>query len=190
MKTERGYQRAYLRAPYYEPVLFGDEGYVHRARAVNISEGGILLDEIPEFPGEEIVPMLLRLPNYPYFKNFTLLRMQTFTRDLFPSKIIRVRSRMVRRLKATTDVDDVFQPRFGLQFMDIGAMEQKMVGEYVGVFASNLIYLQMLIDSWNTDEDIRAKTRALADILGYAHIGKVSELRHQVTHDYRSLQWL
>jgi hypothetical protein len=71
----------------------------------------------------------------------------------------------------------------------LGDHEQKYISEYVSVFASNLIYLQMLIDSWNTDEDIRLKTRALADILGYQKIEKISELRRQIGHDYQSLQW-
>jgi len=190
MKKERGYQRAHLRAPFKGPVLFGDEGHVHKARAVNLSEGGILLDELPEFPSTERVPLMIQLPTYPYFKNFSLLKMQTFALDLFPSKVIRTQAQMVRRVGVTTDVDDVFQARFGIQFLNLGEAERRIISEYVSVFSSNLIYLQMLIDSWNTDEDIRLKTRALADILGYEKLTKVAELRHRVTLDYRSLQWL
>lgn len=190
MKTERGYQRAHLRSPYKEPVLFGDEGFVHKGRALNISEGGLLLDEVPSFPAHEFVPLMLHLPNFPYFKNFTLIRMQTFAKDIFPAKVIRAKGQMVRRIGSTTRVDDVFKPRFGLKFTELGGHEQKLISDYVSVFASNLIYLQMLIDSWNTDEEIRLKTRALADILGYGDIEKISELRHQITHDYLSLQWL
>lgn len=190
MKKERGYQRAHLRAPFKSPVLFGDEGHVHKARAVNLSEGGILLDELPEFPSTERVPLMIQLPTYPYFKNFSLLKMQTFALDLFPSKVIRTQAQMVRRVGVTTDVDDVFQARFGIQFLNLGEAERRTISEYVSVFSSNLIYLQMLIDSWNTDEDIRLKTRALADILGYDKLTKVAELRHRVTVDYRSLQWL
>ncbi len=190
MITERGYQRAHLRAPYKEPVLFGDEGFVHKGRSLNISEGGLLLDQIPSFPANEAVPLMIHLPNYPYFKNFSLLKIQTFAKDIFPTKVIRVQGQMVRRIGNTTNVDDIFKPRFGIKFIDLGGHEQKMIGDYVSVFASNLIYLQMLIDSWNTDEDIRLKTRALADLLGYEEIEKLAELRHQVMHDYRSLQWL
>ncbi len=190
MKKERGYQRGHLRAPFKGPVLFGDESYVHRARAVNISEGGLLLDELPEFPAKDRVPLMVQLPTQTYFKNFSLIKLQTFSPDLLPAKIIRAQAQMVRRIGVTTDVDDVFQARFGIQFLNLGEGERRTIAEYVSVFASNLIYLQMLIDSWNTDEDIRLKTRALADILGYRHLVKVAELRHVVTQDYRSLQWL
>lgn len=186
---QRGYQRAHLRAPYHEPVLFGDADFVHKARALNISEGGLLLDEIPNFPSEDEVPLLLHLPSYPYFKNFTLLKLLTFTRDLFPTKVIRARGQMVRRTGETTSVDDVFRPRFGIQFASLGTGEQKLIADYVSVYASNLIYLQMLIDSWNTDEEIRQKTRALAHILNYQHVEKIAELRRHVSHDYQSLQW-
>lgn len=190
MKKERGYQRAYLRAPFSGPVLFGDEGYIHKARAVNVSEGGLLLDELPEFPAMERVPLMVQIPTHTYFKNFSLLKLETFSLDLLPAKIVRAQAQMVRRLGPTTDVDDVFQPRFGIQFLNLGEAERRIISEYVSVFASNLIYLQMLIDSWNTDEDIRLKTRALANVLGYREHVKIAELRHAVTVDYRSLQWL
>jgi hypothetical protein len=190
MKRAWAYQRSHLRAPYQEAVLFGDEGFVHRARAVNLSEGGMLLSELPEFPAIERVPLLLRIPNYPHFRNFTLLKLQTFSSELFPAKIIRAQGQMVRRVGNTTDVDDVFRARFGIQFLHITDNEKKIIADYVSVFTSNLIYLQMLLDSWNTDEDIRLKTRALAAILGYTDLTRVSDLRQSVTQDYLSMQWL
>lgn len=187
---ERSYQRAHLRAPYREPVLFGDDDHIHKGRALNLSEGGLLLDEIPSFPAEAEVPLMLHIPTYPYFKNFNLLKMKTFSRDLFTTKIIRVKGLMVRRIGATSSVDQIFAARFGIKFADIGAHEQKIIADYVSVFASNLIYLQMLIDSWNTDEDMKHRTRELAKILGYGEIERISLLRHQLSHDYSSLQWL
>ena len=57
-------------------------------------------------------------------------------------------------------------------------------------FASNLVYLQTLIDSFNTDDEIKERVRALAEILGYDQIEKIAQLRAQVGHDYKSLQWL
>ncbi len=190
IQRERSYQRAHLRAPYKEPVLFGDEGRIHKGRALNISEGGLLLDQVPSFPAEAEVPLMLHIPTYPYFKNFNLLKMKTFSRDLFSTKIVRVTGLMVRRIGTTTSVDQIFAARFGIKFAEIGAHEQKIIGDYVSVFASNLIYLQMLIDSWNTDEDMKLRTRELSKILGYGDIERISELRQQVSHDYLSLQWL
>src|SRR5690606_14868099 len=93
----KNYQRKHLRAPFSGPVLFADGENVLKARAVNISEGGLLLDEIPSFPELDEVSMIISLPQLPSLKNFSLLKMQTFSRELFPSKVIRVTGRMVRR---------------------------------------------------------------------------------------------
>lgn len=189
MRGTRSYQRAHLRAPYREAVLFGDQGHIHRARALNISEGGLLLDELPEFPEREEVGLLLRVPVMPAFRNYDLLKLQTFSGDLFAAKVIRAKGQLVRQSGSRSQVDEIFRPRFGLQFSGLSAIAQRHISDYVEVFASNLIYLQMLIDSWNTDEDIRLKTRALARVLGYRDEVSIAELRHQVGHDYLSLQW-
>ena len=187
---DRSYQRAHLRAPYREPVLFGDETNIHKGRALNISEGGLFLDEVPSFPSVAEVPLMIHIPTYPYFKNFNLLKMKSFSPELFITKVIRVKGIMVRRAGPTSSVDQIFAPRFGIKFSEIGEHEQKIISDYVSVFSSNLIYLQMLIDSWNTDEDMKLRTRELAKILGYGDTERISELRHQVSHDYLSLQWL
>ena len=67
---------------------------------------------------------------------------------------------------------------------------QMAIKEYVKVFSSNLIYLQVLIDSLNTDEKNIEKARLLASILGYDKDQKISVLFKKVQHDYQSLQWL
>ena len=188
--NQRSYQRKHLRAPYKGPVLFGDQNFVFKASSINISEGGILLDQMPQFPGEGDVPLMMAIPQFPYFKNFSLLKMQTFSHDLFAKKIIRVQARMVRREEAVQSIDNIFRSRFGLMFTSIGPRDQKIIDDYVTTFASNLIYLQTMIDSFNTDEEIKVKTRALASILGYKEVEKIALLRALVTHDYRSLQWL
>ncbi len=188
--TSRNYHRKYLRAPYKGPVLFADQDFVFKASAINISEGGLLLDQMPHFPGEGEVSLMLSLPQFPYFKNFSLLKMQTFSHDLFAKKIIRVKAVMVRREQAVQSIDNIFRSKFGLMFADIDPKDQKIIDEYVTTFASNLVYLQTMIDSFNTDEEMKFKTRALATILGYKDIEKIALLRSLVSHDYRSLQWL
>jgi lipoate-protein ligase A len=133
---------------------------------------------------------MLSIPQFPYFKNFSLLKMQTFSHDLFAKKIVRVKAVMVRREQAVQSIDNIFRSRFGLMFSEIDPKDQKIIDDYVTTFASNLVYLQTMIDSFNTDEEMKFKTRALATILGYKDIEKIALLRSLVTHDYRSLQWL
>jgi c-di-GMP-binding flagellar brake protein YcgR len=189
MQVERNYQRKYLRAPYKEPVLYQGDGFVFKAHTLNISQGGLLLDQIPFFPDMEVVPMMLSLPQHPYFKNFNLSKLESFNNDLFAKKIVRVNCQIVRKLEIESVVDEVFTSRIGLKFIELDEQTEKKIIDYVNVFSSNLIYLQVLMDSLNADSQNLAKTRALSSILKYQEGIKISELRKQVMHDYKSLQW-
>lgn len=191
MFTQRDYQRKHLRAPYKEAILFVDDNFVFKASTLNISEGGILLDQIPHFPEEdEDVPMLISLPQYPYFKNFSLEKLKNFSSDIFPKKVARLRCKMVRKIGMESKVDEVFVSRIGIKFTEVPAQAQKEISEYVDVFASNLIYLQMLIDSLHSDEKNLEKIRTLSNILNYDEDLKMAHLYKKVQHDYQSLQWL
>lgn len=191
MFTQRDYQRKHLRAPYKEPVLFVDDNFVFKASTLNISEGGMLLDQIPHFPeNEEEVPIMLSLPQFPYFKNFSLEKLQNFSADIFPKKVVRLKAQMVRRIGMESKIDEVFVSRIGLRFTDVDAFAQKNISDYVNVFASNLIYLQMLIDSIHASEKNIQKVRVLSEILNYPVDMKVAQLYKEVQHDYKSLQWL
>jgi hypothetical protein len=187
---KKNYQRLHLRAPYHENILFSDEGFVFKAQTLNISEGGILLDKLPHFPSREDVPMIISLPQFPYFKNFTLERLKLFTPNFFEAKVLRVKCQMVRRINTTTDINQVFISRIGIKFTEIGRVEQKIIADYVETFSSNLIYLQILLDSIQADKKNLEKVQILSKILGYELDLKIALLRKQVTDDYRSLQWL
>lgn len=187
---KKNYQRRHLRAPFKESVLYADGSYVLRASTLNISEGGLLIDELPSFPETDQVPLMIPIPQLPPLKNFTLLKMQTFSKELFPRHIIRAKAKMVRREELSQNLDNIFRSRFGLEFIRISAADQKQIEEFVMTFSSNLIYLQTLIDSFNTDEETKIRVRTLAKILGYYETDKIAQLRSTVTHDYKSLQWL
>lgn len=186
----KSYQRRHLRAPFKESILYADGPYVLKAQALNISEGGILLGELPSFPAKDEVPLLISLPQLPSLKNFSLLKMQTFSKELFSRHVIRARARMVRREELSQNLDNIFRSKFGLEFIHITPQDQKQIEEFVTTFSSNLIYLQTLIDSFNTDEETKVRVRTLARILGYDTTEKIAHLRALVTHDYKSLQWL
>lgn len=186
----KNYQRRHLRAPYREQILYADGSYVLKASTLNISEGGLLVDELPSFPETDEVPLLISLPQIPQLKNFSLLKLQTYSQDLFPRHVIRVKARMVRRQELAKNIDNIFKAKFGLEFIRIMPLDQKHVQDFVTTFASNLIFLQTLMDSYNTDDETKEKVRTLAKILGYNSAEKISQLRSTVTSDYKSLQWL
>lgn len=191
MIVDRGYQRTHLRAPYKEPILYVDDNFVFKASTLNISEGGILLDQIPHFPEEsEDVPLMISLPQYPYFKNFSLEKLNNFSADIFPKKIIRVKGKMARKIGIKSKTDEVFASMIGIKYTEVSPLAERLISEYVNVFASNLIYLQMLIDNIQTSDKHLQKIRALSRILNYKEDMKVAQLYKIVQHDYRSLQWL
>lgn len=185
----KNYQRKHLRAPFRDTVLYADGDYVLKGRALNLSEGGVYMDEMPSFPEEDEVAIMFSLPQLPSLKNFSILKMQTFSKDLFEQKVIRARAVLARRDKLSQSIDNIFRSRFGLQFVKILELDQHYIENYVETFAANLIYLQTLIDSFNTDEETKLRARMLAQILGYKETEKISHLRAAVTLDYKSLQW-
>lgn len=186
----KNYQRRHLRAPLKEFILYSSNQYVLKARAINISEGGLLIDELPSFPDHDEVPVMFCLQETPLLKNFSLLKLQTFTLDLFPKHVLRAKAKMVRRVHLSQNLENIFMSRFGLEFIRITPGDLKIIDTYVMNFSANLIYLQTLIDSFNTDEETKLKVRTLAKILGYDHTEKISQLRNTVTTDYKSLVWL
>lgn len=187
---EKNYQRRHLRAPFKETVLYADGSFVFKTTTLNISEMGMLIDQLPGFPESDHIPMLIPIPQLPSLKNFSVLKLQTFSKELFPRHVIRAKARIVRRAELSQNLDNIFKSRFGLEFTRISAQDQKQIEEFVKVFTSNLIYLQTLIDSFNTDDETKIRVRVLAKILGYSEIEKISQLRTTVSHDYKSLQWL
>lgn len=188
---KKDYQRTFLRAPYKEAILYIDDNFVFKASSLNLSEGGLLLDQVPHFPEEsEDVPIIISLPQFPYLKNYTLEKLHSFSADIFPKKVIRLKCKMVRKIGIKSKVDEVFTSQIGLKFTDVDPLGQKVIQEYVNVFASNIIYLQVLIDSLHADKKNLEKIRLLSNILNYDSSMKIAKLHKTVQHDYKSLQWL
>ncbi len=186
----KDYQRRHLRAPYREDILFADGPYVLKARAMNISEGGLLLSEIPSIPGNDEVPVIFALSKLPVLKNFSLLKLQTFTHEIFSRQVIRAMVRIVRREQLATNLESIFKVRVGLEFVRVSEQDARCLEEFVANFTANLIFLQTLIDSFNTDDETRQKARTMARIMGYGETDRIAELRATVTADYKGLQWL
>lgn len=187
--TTGSYQRRYLRAPLKERLLFADGSNVLLARALNISEDGMLVDELPNFPDADEVPLMLSVPVLPMLKNASLLQLQTFTQDMIERKIIRAKARIVRKMELSQNLDNIFKSKFGLQFVRLLPDDRKNIEQYVASFSSNLVHLQTLIDTYNSDEMTRSRSKALAAVLGYRE-EKIAQLRMMVEQDYQSLQWI
>ena len=188
--TERDYQRKYLRAPYWQYVLFLDKGHVFKGRGLNISEGGILLDEIGHLPEDEVNDFLVYLPEYPLFKNYNFEKIMNFNPEHFTGQSIRFKAKLVRRNNSSNHVNGVFLSQIGFEMVEISKVNLMKLSHYIDVFSGNLIYLQVLLDNINSDKNNLLKFRKLASYLGHNYEEKLSVMRVNIEHEYKSLQWL
>jgi hypothetical protein len=181
LKSDRGYQRKHLRAPYHFEALYAFDGKMQKVACLNLSEGGMLLKGLDFFPQQE-TNVLISLPQFPPFKNFTIEKLKDFSLDIFPKKVIAAKVKLVRLDKIGLTA--------GVQFVQLAAPHQKFIAEYVESLLSNIIHLLTLIDSVNFDPESLTKTRYMSKLMGYGAEIKIAHLRQIITHEYRSLQWL
>ena len=187
MGLDHSYQRKHLRAPFKIEVLYTDEGQIFKAGSLNLSEQGILLTSHSHLPGEnKDLPAMTQIPQYPYFKNFTLEKIKTYSSSLLPSKFIKFNFQVMRSFSNGNEG----VRNMGTMITSIDGKDLLVISNYVAVFSSNLIYLLVLIDSLDTDKLNLDRVRTLADILGYDGSSKMALLRKRLEADYQSLQWL
>jgi hypothetical protein len=184
------YQRRYLRAPHKGRMLYLDGKHVHTAQVLNISEDGLFVENIPNFPEEEELPVMLSLPQYPLLKGLTFDDLTQFRPENLSRTIFRAKVRIVRKGDLARDISNLFKAKVGMQYVRILPHDKKVIEEYVSTFGINLIHLQTLIDAYNFDEDAKTRTRIVAKLLGYQENTKMSQLRIMIASDYQSLQWL
>ena len=151
----------------------------------------MLLDQVPHFPEPgHSAPLMISLPQYPLFKNFSLERLKSFNDEILRPKVVRLNCEVIRKFGESNSIDEVFSTKVGAKFLDLDTATKKAISSYVDVFAGNLIYLQILLDNMNSDDEGLEKVRELSKILNYDPDMKISQLRKEIHHDYKSLQWL
>jgi hypothetical protein len=133
---------------------------------------------------------MIKLPQFPLLKNFNLERLRNYNPEHLEDKVIRFSATLARKINIQSRVEGVFISQIGLKIDDISQFNQAKVANYVDVFSSNLIYLQVLIDTMNSDKKNLETIRIVSEILGYSKYDKISLLRKIVEIDYKGLQWL
>lgn len=176
----------YLRAPLMNQVLYECDDYAHRCHSVNISEGGVLLENLPIVPEIKAIPLVVPLPQYPEFSSLTPDKLINLEVHQLPIDVLRVRARMVRSMEGRSAVDKVFVTKIGCEFVMLPENVQQSISEYVRTYAKNIIYLLNLFERGAKVEQIKNCAR----LLGYVRDEKISLLRMQVLHDYQSLDSL
>lgn len=181
-----GFRREYLRSPLVADVLFVADGHVHKARTVNISEGGVLLEALPMVPEINAMPLMLPLIQFPSFSRMSHDFLKSMKVEQFERAVIRSKARLVRSFEGHSAVDKIFVPKIGCEFVASKEDAQKIIADYVAMSAKNIVFLLGLFErSANVD-----LTRNVAKVLGYDSEQKLILLRQKILHDYQSLESL
>lgn len=184
------FQRKHVRAPLRSTCLYVDGEHVFKAKTLNVSEGGLLLSELPHIPEINSLPMMMAMPVYPKLANLTLEDLKQIDVENLPRKILKVKSRLVRSYEGQTNVDKVFINFIGCEFYYTSEEFREYITEYVETFARNTVYLLSLFESLNKRSEQLETLRYVAHILGYDRRMKIPLLRAKVLHDYQSLESL
>lgn len=183
-------QRKFLRAPLKSTALYVDGEHVFKSRTLNLSEGGVLLSELPHVPEINSLPLAISLIVYPRFQGMSYDDLKTLSVDDFERKIIKTKVRMVRSFENQSNVDRIFVNFIGCEFYNPEEDFKMTVFNYVETFAKNTVYLLSLFESLGNRVEQLETLRTVAHLLGYDRRMKVPLLRAKVLHDYQSLESL
>lgn len=181
------FKRVFLRAPIKTFGLYQDDEHVFKAKLVNISEGGLLLEGLPHFPEVPGIPLLLDLPDIPDLLAMSASEVMALRPENFKRSIIRIKARLIRRYDQKSEVDDIFMTKIGCEFVKVDENEKVIIREYVLRFTKNIVYLLNQFEAGKKDPELLRKT---AELLGYRDEKRISFLRQKVLHDYQSLESL
>lgn len=189
-KNDPRLQRKYLRAPLKSICLYVDGEHVFKARVLNISEGGLLLSELPHIPEINSLPLAIDLLQFPRLATMNLDQLKSLNPEEFPRTILKTKGRMVRTFEGQSNVDRIFVNFIGCEFFNPTPEFKIAVFHYVETFAKNTVYLLSLFESLGNRAEQLELLRTVAHILGYDRRMKIPLLRAKVLHDYQSLESL
>jgi hypothetical protein len=184
------FKRTSLRSPLKAFILFENEGYVFKAQTLNISEGGVLLSDLPIVPEINAIPLMLSIPKFPELSSLSHDVIKNLKIDDLDKDIFRMKARLVRTFEGKSAVDKIFVTQIGCEFVKPSETNIKLISNYVSTFAKNIIYLLNLFESMNKNPKNIELIRVVADLLGYDSNEKIAMLRLKVLHDYQSLESL
>ena len=183
-------QRKFLRAPLKSQALYVDGEHVFKSKILNISEGGMLLSELPHIPEISSLPVAFNLIFYPRFQGMPFEDLKQLTVDDFERTIMKTKVRMARSFENQSNVDRVFINFIGCEFYNPAPEFKHAVSQYVESFTKNTVYLLSLFESLGNRTEQLEVLRTVAHLLGYDRRMKIPLLRAKVLHDYQSLESL
>lgn len=186
-KMSSRFQRVFLRAPLKTNALYQDDDFVLKAKLINISEGGVLVENLPHIPEVPAIPLLLDLPQIPDLVTLPAGQLINLKINDLERDIVRIKARLVRKFEGESEVEKLFVTKIGCEFVKADESERAIIREYVLRFTRNIVFLLNQFESSKKDLTVLRKT---AEVLGYDGEERIAFLRQKVLHDYQSLESL
>jgi len=183
-------QRKFIRAPLKSAALYVDGEHVFKAKIINLSEGGVLLSELPHFPEAKIISLAISLIHYPRLSAMGHEELKQLDVADFERSVIKSKVKIMRNFENQTNVDRIFINFVGCEFYNVTPEFKIVILNYVESFTKNMVYLLSLFESLGNRSEQLEVLRTVAHILGYDRRMKVPLLRAKVLHDYQSLESL
>lgn len=184
------HRRGYLRSPLKTTFLYVDDGHVFKGKINNISEGGVLLGEMPHIPDEKLFSILIDLPKFPEFSKYSLKKMMFLDADNLEREIIKAEVKIIRTFDGISEVERIFINNIGGEFSIISARDREKISKYVTTYAKNIVYLLGYFEIGMKKKEHLDLVRSLLFLMGYNGREKISILREKLLHDYQSLESL
>lgn len=190
MMEKYPYRRKHLRAPVGHHLIVNGPSGPQKAKLVNISEGGLLIEghfNIDPEEGHHVIDRCLaNLFIPPKLRQLSVLQQKNMTREVCRNCVLPVRIRPVR-LESVEESDSSFI-RLGAAFDTPDSTLKSTVAGYVESMRDNLFFLQSLLDSLPLGGQSEGKIFKVAKMLGYD--GKtLDRLSLEVSIHAESLQW-
>lgn len=182
------FKREFLRAPLKTNALYLVNDYALKGQILNISEGGLLLENLPSVPEIKAIPLMFPLIDYP---ELSLLHPEVLFGlkvQFLEKRVVRMKARIVRSFEGFSEVDKIFATKIGCEFVSASEECRDQISQYVSRYAKNLIYFLGLFEGRGQKADRNKLLRKTAGLLGYDSEMQIAQMRLKALHDYQSLE--
>ncbi|MBT3981373.1 MAG: PilZ domain-containing protein [Bacteriovoracaceae bacterium] len=180
-------RRQFIRVPIKSRILYADEGHVFKSSLLNISIGGVFIENLPHIPSVGIVPILFELPQIPDFQTLSEKELKRFDRESIENSVLRMRVKTIRKEDVESTIDAVFDYGIGAEFIGDCLKQKDLINSYVETMVGNIGFLIRLFqERKKSDHEIVLK---ICESMGYSIDLKYSQLHQKVLKDYQGMNW-
>jgi hypothetical protein len=185
---EKKYKRTALRSPMKSNFLFCLGNTVGKSKTLNISQGGLLMEEIPGIKVGDVFPIMVEMPKIPILSLIPEKKIYHLDPIKFERGIIRTEVEVVRNFKGQTSFKGGEIGQMGGKFFQMPKMLEGEINDYVISFRKNVVYILNIIVDLGQGKRQMPLLKHISFLLGYEVQDNISLLRQKVLHDYQSLE--